>query len=69
VTQTIGPVCRDLEIDHRLSPLFDRRKLEAAEADLSGNGLDVIGHRHDVTQPVVDDPHSGNCSRNLRSFS
>ena len=67
--QAVGPVRRDLEIDDGLPPVLDRGDLESAQAEGRGDLVGIAGHRHELAQPVIDELHSGNCSRNRRSFS
>ena len=43
---------------------------ESAQADLARDAVSTSpGDGHELAQPVVDEPHSGNCSRNRKSFS
>ena len=50
--------------------VLDRRHLEAAQRrSRAATALDVRGDVDELAQPVVDESHSGNCSRKRRSFS
>ena len=66
MTQAIRAVGGDLEVD---DAIFDRGHFESAQGDLTRHGLDVGGDLDELRQPGVNDLHSGNCSRNRRSFS
>ena len=69
VAQAVRTVRGDLEIDDREASGLDAGDLESAQANLVGDRLRIAGHAHEVTQPGKDESHSGNCSRNRRSFS
>ena len=49
--------------------MFYAGDLKSAEADLTRDSVHVIRDGHELPQPVVHEPHSGNCSRKRRSFS
>ena len=51
------------------SPDWLTDRLEAAQRDRVRDRVRIAGHAHEVAEPLVDDPHGRNCSRNRRSFS
>jgi hypothetical protein len=69
VAEAVWPVGGDFEVDHRLVAVLDAGHFKTTQCDLARDGVHVGGDRHQVAQPVVDEPHSGNCSRKRRSFS
>ena len=49
--QAVGPVRGDLEVDDRIAAVLDRRHLEAAQADVVRDALDVAGDVDELRQP------------------
>jgi hypothetical protein len=66
VAEAVRTIGGDLEIDDAFR---DLRDLEPAQRDLAGDDIDVRRDPDELSQPFVDDLHSGNCSRKRRSFS
>ena len=69
MAETVRAIRSDLEVDDRKTASLDGRHFEPAQADLVGNSFRCAGHADQITQPGIDEPHSGNCSRKRRSFS